>query len=110
MEPPITQMRKGLLEFCVMSLLTTQPRYGYELVQELAKVDGMLTSEGTIYPLLARLRRERLVDTELKESADGPPRKYYRLTAAGHRALAAFRQEWSTLRSAVDTMLKGGSR
>ncbi len=103
-------MRKGLLEFCVMSLLTSRPRYGYELVQELAKVDGMLTSEGTIYPLLARLRRERLVDTELQESTDGPPRKYYRLTAAGKGALAAFRQEWSTLRSAVDTMLKGGPR
>ncbi len=104
----MTQMRKGLLEYCVMALLVQQPRYGYELVQELAKVDGMLTTEGTIYPLLGRLRRERLVAAEWRESSGGPPRKYYRLTSEGNRALAGFRQQWATLRSAVDSILKGG--
>ncbi len=103
-------MRKGLLEYCVIALLTREPRYGYELVQELAKVDGMLTSEGTLYPLLGRLRRDGLVETEWRESSGGPPRKYYRLTPAGQRALNAFRQEWATFRTAVDTFLKGGLR
>src|SRR5437667_442667 len=60
----ITQMRKGLLEFCVLAQLEGEPRYGYELVQRLGEVDGMLTSEGTIYPLLARLHREGLVAVE----------------------------------------------
>jgi PadR family transcriptional regulator, regulatory protein PadR len=105
----VAQMRKGLLEYCVMALLTRQARYGYELVQELAKVDGLLTSEGTMYPLLGRLRRDRMVETEWRESSGGPPRKYYRLSPAGERALKNFRQEWTTLRSAVDSLLKGGS-
>ena len=110
MDAPVTQMRKGLLEYCVLALLSGRPRYGYELVQDLARVDGMLTTEGTIYPLLARLRREKLVDTEWKESSDGPPRKYYRVTAAGQRALSALRGEWAILRTAIDSILKGGGR
>lgn len=110
MDAPVAQMRKGLLEFCVLSLLSSRPRYGYELVQELAKSDGMLTSEGTIYPLLSRLRRERLVDTEWRESTGGPPRKYYRVTASGHRVLASFREEWKSLRDAVDSIVKGGTK
>jgi len=103
-------MRKGLLEHCVLALLVPGPRYGYELVQALGRVDGMLTSEGTLYPLLGRLQRERLVATEWRESGRGHPRKYYRLTAEGTRALAAFRQQWATVRTAVDTILKGGER
>lgn len=110
MEPAVAKMRKGLLEYCVMALLIGRPRYGYELVQELALVDGMLTSEGTMYPLLARLRRERLVQTEWRESSGGPPRKYYRLSPAGLRALDGFRKEWVTLREAVDGILKGGAK
>jgi PadR family transcriptional regulator PadR len=105
-----TQMRKGLLQYCVMALLVPRARYGYELVQELAQVDGMLTTEGTLYPLLGRLRRDRLVAAEWRESGAGHPRKYYSLTADGKRALADFRQQWATLRSAVDTILKGGER
>ena len=106
----ITQMRKGLLEFCVLAQLEGEPRYGYELVQELARVDGMLTTEGTIYPLLLRLHRDGLVQTERRDSSDGPPRKYYRLTPAGRRALGAFQDEWRLLRAAVDGILEGGGR
>ncbi len=106
----VTQMRKGALEYCVLALLTDRPRYGFELVELLGHVDGMLTSEGTIYPLLGRLRRDRLVDTEWRESSGGPPRKYYRLTPDGRRALAAFRTEWATFRSGVDKILEGGRR
>ncbi len=105
----VSQMRKGLLEHCVLSLLAAEPRYGYELVQDLAKVDGLLTTEGTIYPLLARLHRDGLVATEWRDSSGGPPRKYYRLTGAGKRALSVFKQEWATLRSAVDSILEGGA-
>ena len=105
-----TQLRKGVLEHCVLALLRDQPRYGYELVQELARVDGMLTTEGTIYPLLLRLHRDGLVQTERRDSSDGPPRKYYRLTPAGRRALGVFQDEWRLLRAAVDGILEGGGR
>jgi PadR family transcriptional regulator PadR len=101
-------MRKGALEYCVLALLTERPRYGFELVELLGQVDGMLTTEGTIYPLLSRLRRDRLVETEWQESSGGPPRKYYRLTPDGKRGLATFRDEWATFRSAVDRILKTG--
>lgn len=91
-----------------MALLAGTSRYGFELVQALSRVDGMLTSGGTIYPLLGRLRREGLVETEWRESTSGPPRRYYALTDEGTRALAAFRQEWATFRDAVDTILRQG--
>lgn len=101
----MAQMRRGALEFCVMALLEERERYGFELVQNLAEVDGMVTSEGTIYPLLSRLRRDGAVETTWRESASGPPRRYYRLTAAGRHALRAFRGEWTRFRTAVDHLL-----
>jgi PadR family transcriptional regulator, regulatory protein PadR len=104
----VTQMRKGALEYCVLALLTTEPRYGFEIVQRLGQIDGMLTSEGTMYPLLGRLRRDRLVQSEWKESAAGPPRRYYELTGEGRRSLRAFREEWITFRTAVDSILGTG--
>ena len=104
----VTQMRKGALEYCVLALLTGQARYGFEIVQRLGQVDGMLTSEGTIYPLLGRLRRESLVESVWKESVTGPPRRYYQLTAEGHLALHAFKEGWNTFRTAVDTILETG--
>lgn len=102
----MSQMRRGALEYCVLALLARREYYGFELVQELSRFDALLTSEGTIYPLLSRLRREGLVETEWRESPSGPPRKYYRLTPAGRAALAAFRQQWVAFRQAVDTLLE----
>lgn len=104
----IAQMRRGALEFCVMSLLEERERYGFELIQNLSEVDGMVTSEGTIYPLLSRLRRDGAVATTWRESANGPPRRYYQLTPAGRKALATFRSEWARFRAAVDQFLASG--
>jgi PadR family transcriptional regulator PadR len=104
----VTQMRKGALEYCVLALLTGQARYGFEIVQRFGQIDGMLTSEGTMYPLLGRLRRDGLVQTVWKESSTGPPRRYYRLTAEGNRALRTFKDEWTTFRAAVDSILETG--
>lgn len=104
----IAQMRRGTLEFCVLALLEDEERYGFDLVRSLGEVDGMVTSEGTIYPLLSRLRREGSVETSWRESSAGPPRKYYRLTATGKAALNEFRQEWSRFREAVDRFVGGG--
>lgn len=97
-------MRRGALEYCVMALIAQTPRYAFDLIDALGKT-GMLTTEGTLYPLLSRLRRDGLVKTNWRESTDGPPRRYYELTADGRRALAAFRTEWTTFRSAVDGIL-----
>jgi PadR family transcriptional regulator, regulatory protein PadR len=106
----IAQMRRGVLGYCVMALLEGEERYGFDLVHELASVRGMSTGEGTIYPLLSRLRRDRLVETTWRESPSGPPRRYYRLTTAGKHALQEFRQEWLRFSRAVDQMLDPGGK
>src|SRR5215212_72734 len=90
----LAQMRRGTLQYCVLALLAGEERYGFDLVRGLAQVDGMVTSEGTIYLLLGRLRREGLVETTWRESTSGPPRRYYHLTGAGRTALEGFRLEW----------------
>jgi PadR family transcriptional regulator, regulatory protein PadR len=107
----LAQMRRGTLQYCVLSLLADEERYGFDLVRGLAEMDGMVTSEGTIYPLLSRLRRDGLVESTWQESPSGPPRRYYHLTTAGRAALEAFRLEWRRFRDAVDHFVerKAGS-
>jgi PadR family transcriptional regulator PadR len=102
----LAQMRRGTLQYCVLALLASEERYGFDLVRGLAGVDGMVTSEGTIYPLLSRLRRDGLVETTWRESPTGPPRRYYRLTDAGRAALDGFGREWSRFRDAVDHFIE----
>jgi PadR family transcriptional regulator PadR len=103
----LAQMRRGTLQYCVLALLADEERYGFDLVRGLAEIDGMVTSEGTIYPLLSRLRRDGLVESTWRESPSGPPRRYYRATAAGRAALEAFVREWGRFRDAVDHFTKG---
>ena len=106
---PITQLRRGVLEYCVLSLLDRSGElYGFDLIRRLSEVDGMVTSEGTIYPLLSRLRRDGWVSTTWRESESGPPRRYYALTTAGRHSLAGFRDEWSRFRESVDVLLGPG--
>lgn len=105
-----TQLRRGVIEHCVLALLRNGERYGFELVRTLSAVDGMVTTEGTLYPLLARLRREGVVETTWRESPSGPPRRYYRLTSAGRSVLASFTEDWTRFRDAVDTLLETGER
>lgn len=102
----LSQMRRGVLEYCVLALLQSGEQYGFELVRTLSQVDGMVTSEGTIYSLLSRLRREQLVTTFWRESEAGPPRRYYQLTDAGQEALTEFIAEWARFRESVDKLLK----
>jgi len=104
----VSQLRRGVLEFCVLALLRDGERYGFEIVRTLTEIDGMVTTEGTLYPLLGRLRRDGVVETTWRESAAGPPRRYYRLTPAGDATLAAFSHEWARFRDAVDTLLERG--
>jgi PadR family transcriptional regulator PadR len=106
----ISQLRRGVIEFCVLALLADEERYGFELVQQLAGKQALVTTEGTLYPLLGRLRREGAVETSWRESAAGPPRRYYRLSPAGRKSLAAFVDEWSRFRASVDAILKIGDQ
>jgi PadR family transcriptional regulator, regulatory protein PadR len=98
-----------VLEFCVLALLRDSERYSYELVRALGDADGLVTTEGTLYPLLGRLRREGVVETTWRESSSGPPRRYYRLTPDGHAALGAFLAEWKRFRGSVDALLEKGA-
>src|SRR5580658_2891416 len=103
----MTQMRRGAIEYCVLALLRDRDRYGFELTRALSNADGLVTSEGTIYPLLARLRQDGLVETSWHESPQGPPRRYYRLTKDGRAGLDAFIVQWRQFRDAVDVVLEG---
>ena len=100
-----SQLRKGVLEYCVLALMRDEPRYGVELVQSLEASGALAAGQGTIYPLLSRLRRANLVTTTWKESTSGPPRRYYRLTDAGLAALSDFARIWPSFRDAVDGFL-----
>jgi PadR family transcriptional regulator, regulatory protein PadR len=106
-EKLLAQMRRGAIEYCVLALLRDGPRYGFELSKELAQAGGLVTSEGTVYPLLSRLRQDALVETFWQESAQGPPRRYYRLSESGRLALDAFTVQWRGFRDSVDKIIEG---
>lgn len=105
----ISQLRRGVIEFCVLALLREDERYSFDLVRSLAQSDGLVTSEGTLYPMLGRLRREGKVSSKWRESESGPPRRYYSLTRKGDAALTAFVTEWAKFRDSVDTLLGLGA-
>jgi len=105
---PLTQLRRGVIEYCVLALLTTDELYGFDLVKRLGESEGLVTSEGTIYPLLSRMRRAGWVTTTWRESESGPPRRYYAITRAGQHALDGFTAEWSRFRDSVDGVLGTG--
>lgn len=101
-----TELRRGVVEHCVLALLRRGESYAFDIVRVLS-AQGLVASEGTVYPLLARLRRDRLVTTSWRESDAGPPRRYYRITPDGHRALDSFAAEWASFREAVDALIEG---
>jgi len=105
----ISQLRRGVLEFCVLALLRDGERYSFDLVRALGDVDGLVTSEGTLYPLLGRLRREGLVESMWRESSAGPPRRYYTITHDGDHTLRAFAAQWVRFRNSVDSLLEKGA-
>jgi PadR family transcriptional regulator PadR len=104
-----TQLRKGLLELAILNALSARPLYGYDIVRQLGDIDSLVISEGTIYPILTRLRAEKYVESFTEDSPDGPPRKYYRLTAAGQEQLRRMNDHWKRLRNAIEALRKEGS-
>ena len=93
-EHVLAQLRKGVLEYCVLAELQRAPSYGFALSAKLSRFDVLFASGGALYPLLARLRTAGLVDTFWEESKSGPPRRYYRITQDGIASLADFREAW----------------
>ncbi len=95
------QMRKGVLEFCILSLLSGHEAYTSEILNTL-KESKLLVVEGTVYPLLNRLKKEGLLTYRWEESTSGPPRKYYTITPLGEEILNELRKTWSDLQRAVE--------
>jgi PadR family transcriptional regulator, regulatory protein PadR len=105
-----TGLRRGTLEFCVLAMVEHEDRYATEIVRSLGDEASLAASEGTIYPLLSRLRRAGWLDSKWSESPSGPPRRYYSLTETGRAALEHFRAEWVSFRQTVDRLVGTGAR
>ena len=104
-EPELTELRRGVLGPCVLALLESRPRFGLELVRDLASAGGLLTSDGTVYPLLNRLRDAGLVTSQWQTGEGERARRYYSITEAGRDSLAAFRGEWAQFAATVSQVL-----
>lgn len=103
-----SQFKKGILELCILTLLTSKDYYGYELVEEISKKVNI--AEGTVYPILRRLTQEKYFETYLKESNEGPPRKYYRLTKLGREVQSELIWQWKEFNKNVNSLLKIGEK
>ena len=100
-----SQMRKGMLEYCILLLLKRQPAYASDIIQQLKEAE-LLVVEGTLYPLLTRLKKDGLLAYEWQESTQGPPRKYYRLTDEGQQFLTELDLALSEISNTVNYLKK----
>ena len=96
-------MRKGVLEYCILLIISREKIYATDILKELKTAD-LIVVEGTLYPLLNRLRTEKLLDYTWEESKAGPPRKYYTLTAKGKENLAQLKATWKSLADSITTL------
>jgi PadR family transcriptional regulator, regulatory protein PadR len=97
----ITQLRKGLLEFCILNAISGRETYGYELVQRLEGVEQLAVTESTVYPILSRLRQDGYVRVRDAPSTSGPPRRYFSLTSIGRHRVAEMNAYWDGLCEAI---------
>ena len=98
------QLKRGVLELCVLAHLAAADNYAYEIATFLAREIGM--GEGTIYPLMRRMQTDGLLDDYLVDSPSGPPRRYYRLTRAGRARLTSQRETWAAFSRAIDRIVR----
>ncbi|MEM1027169.1 MAG: PadR family transcriptional regulator [Planctomycetota bacterium] len=99
------QLRKGLVELAVLAALRDEEAYGYQLLQKLNALPAFQVTESTVYPLLTRLTKDKLVRVRVGPSPHGPPRRYYQLTAAGRRHLDGMKTHWQELTHSLDDLL-----
>ena len=100
------QMRKGILEFCILEIIGRGEAYASDMLEELTAA-RMIVVEGTLYPLLTRLKNAALLDYTWKESSSGPPRKYYVLTAEGRQFLGELRDTWEDMAVSINIIREG---
>ena len=103
-----TQLRKGVLELCILNIIGHRRIYGYDIVRHLRDIDALVVREGTIYPILSRLKRDGLARTSLEESPEGPARKYYELTRRGQQLLDEMNSYWDVLSRGMSGLRNGG--
>lgn len=103
-----SQLRRGVLELCILRVLRHEPSYGYEIVTTLGALGPLAANENTVYPLLRRLKTDRVLETFSRESPNGPPRQYYRLTAEGRKRLAVLETEWTAMARSIDRLMHKG--
>ncbi len=96
-----SQMRKGMLEYCILLILNQQAAYSSDIIRQLKEAE-LLVVEGTLYPLLSRLKKDGVLQYQWEESRQGPPRKYYALTNEGQRLLADLDQAWNEIAGTVN--------
>lgn len=99
-------MLKGLLEGCLLALIAKGETYGYEIIEKLKEYHFEVVSEGSIYPVLMRLQKNNLVTSVMRESPNGPKRKYYSITQEGLEELERFKQHWRLISSGVSSILE----
>ncbi len=105
LEKVTTQMRKGTLDFSVLLIISRGKAYSSTIIESLMRAD-MIVVEGTLYPLLSRLRKNALLDYTWEESKNGPPRKYYSLTKKGRETLTNLIMAWGDIESSIKTLIK----
>jgi PadR family transcriptional regulator, regulatory protein PadR len=105
MDTWVTQFRRGLVEFGVLAVLRRDENYGYGIVESLNGIPGLEVTESTVYPLLARLANEGILEVRKQDSPSGPPRRYYRLTEAGRVRLKQMATYWNQIQSSLATLL-----
>ncbi len=98
-------MRKGLLEFCILTVISSERMYSSDILKSLKSAD-LLVVEGTLYPLLSRLKTQGLLTYDWEESKSGPPRKYYELTPTGHETLKELTNTWKELTASINALTK----
>lgn len=103
----VTQLRKGLIEFCILNLLTRGESYGYEILQSLEQIEELVVTDSTVYPILSRLRKDGYLKVQVKPSSSGPPRRYFSLTALGQQRVKEMNLYWSNLQTAIDRLRTG---
>ena len=102
----ISQLRKGLVDFCILLVVGSEESYGYSLVQRLRGAPNLSFTEGTVYPALTRLIEEGLIRATQRPSPMGPPRRYLSLTASGKRRLTEMSNHWLGVCSSVETLMQ----
>jgi PadR family transcriptional regulator PadR len=107
MDSWITQLRKGLIELCILNLLARGESYGYELLQALQGIEELVVTDSTVYPILSRLRKDGCLKVQVKPSSSGPPRRYFSLTTLGKQRAREMNLYWNNLQMAISQLKSG---